>query len=201
MAFVTPTDVTVGSVLTASKYNQEVVENTSVLPRVISSGVLTHNASISIGSAATYAQIEISLIARSDRSGATNDNIYLRFNGDTGSNYDTYYQIDNATAATRAEARGATTAVIGFTPAANATESNFASYRVLIVNPGATTAFKNVVVNTGFAQSTASANIFTGSAFVQWRNTSAITSILFGSANSAAFVTGSTYSVIGYPFA
>lgn len=28
MAFVTPTDVTVGSVLTASKYNQEVVENT-----------------------------------------------------------------------------------------------------------------------------------------------------------------------------
>ena len=27
MAFVTPTDVTVGSVLTASKYNQEVVEN------------------------------------------------------------------------------------------------------------------------------------------------------------------------------
>ena len=31
MAFVTPTNVTVGSVLTASKYNQEVVENTSVL--------------------------------------------------------------------------------------------------------------------------------------------------------------------------
>jgi hypothetical protein len=28
MAFVTPTDVTVGSVLTASKYNQEVVDNT-----------------------------------------------------------------------------------------------------------------------------------------------------------------------------
>ena len=33
MAFVTPTNVTVGSVLTASKYNQEVVENVSVLPR------------------------------------------------------------------------------------------------------------------------------------------------------------------------
>ena len=33
MAFVTPTDVTVGSVLTASKYNQEVVENTIVMPR------------------------------------------------------------------------------------------------------------------------------------------------------------------------
>ena len=33
MAFVTPTDVTVGSVLTASKYNQEVVENTLVLSR------------------------------------------------------------------------------------------------------------------------------------------------------------------------
>ena len=31
MAFVTPTDVTVGSVLTASKYNQEVVENTDVI--------------------------------------------------------------------------------------------------------------------------------------------------------------------------
>ena len=35
MAFVTPTNVTVGSVLTASKYNQEVVENVSVLPRGI----------------------------------------------------------------------------------------------------------------------------------------------------------------------
>ena len=33
MAFVTPTDVTVGSVLTASKYNQEVVENVIVSPR------------------------------------------------------------------------------------------------------------------------------------------------------------------------
>ena len=31
MAFVTPTDVTVGSVLTASKYNQEVVDNTASL--------------------------------------------------------------------------------------------------------------------------------------------------------------------------
>jgi hypothetical protein len=200
MAWVDPATVATGDVLTASKWNQDVVENTSVLPRVISSGVLTHNASISIGSAATYAQIEISLIARSDRA-ATNDNIYLRFNGDTASNYDTYYQIDNSTAATRAEERGATTAVIGFTPAANATASNFAAYRVLIVNPGATTAFKNVLVNTGFAQATTAVNIFAGSAFVQWRNTSAITSILFGSANSAAFVTGSTYSVIGYPFA
>jgi hypothetical protein len=35
MAFVTPTDVTVGSVLTASKYNQEVVENTKTLARGI----------------------------------------------------------------------------------------------------------------------------------------------------------------------
>ena len=33
MAFVTPTDVTVGSVLTASKYNQEVVENQIQDPR------------------------------------------------------------------------------------------------------------------------------------------------------------------------
>jgi hypothetical protein len=33
MAFVTPTNVTVGSVLTASKYNQEVVDNTIALPR------------------------------------------------------------------------------------------------------------------------------------------------------------------------
>jgi hypothetical protein len=31
MAFVTPTDVTVGSVLTASKYNQEVVENVKAI--------------------------------------------------------------------------------------------------------------------------------------------------------------------------
>ena len=33
MAFVTPTNVTVGSVLTASKYNQEVVDNVISLPR------------------------------------------------------------------------------------------------------------------------------------------------------------------------
>ena len=33
MGFVTPTNVTVGSVLTASKYNQEVVENILVSPR------------------------------------------------------------------------------------------------------------------------------------------------------------------------
>jgi len=42
MAFVTPTDVTVGSVLTASKYNQEVVENVSLLPR----GVLFHSGTL-----------------------------------------------------------------------------------------------------------------------------------------------------------
>jgi hypothetical protein len=44
MAFVTPTDVTVGSVLTASKYNQEVVENTKVIrDSIIRLGFRTNN--------------------------------------------------------------------------------------------------------------------------------------------------------------
>lgn len=199
MAWTTPkTDFNPGDVLTAAEMNA-IGENVSLVPHTLASGTLTAGGSITISDAADYGQIEISLLVRSDRAAATNDLIYLRLNGDTGSNYDTYYQINNTTADTKAEARAANTAVFGYTPAANATASFFASYNLRIVDPGATSAFKNVIATMGMSQATGAANIFAGSAFSQWRNNNALTSILFGSANSANFVSGSSYIMIGYP--
>ena len=199
MAWTTPkTDFDPGDVLTAAELNA-IGENIALVPHTLSSGALTAGGSISISDAADYGQIEISLLVRTNRAAIVNDLIYLRLNADTGNNYDSYYQIDNTTATTRAENRGTNTAVIGYTPAASAPASYFASYRLLVTDPGATTAFKNVIVNTGFSQSTGAANIFSGNAFAQWRSTAAITSISFGSVNGAAFVAGSSYTVIGYP--
>jgi hypothetical protein len=64
MAFVTPTDVATGEVLTASRYNQDVVENMSVLPLgylgkaqiTTSSASFTTVADIS-GLSITYSQV------------------------------------------------------------------------------------------------------------------------------------------------
>ena len=67
MAFVTPTDVTVGSVLTASKYNQEVVENVSVLPRGLAAYAQATAAQTGITGVVDLTGLTITFTAAGDR--------------------------------------------------------------------------------------------------------------------------------------
>jgi hypothetical protein len=200
MAWVNPSNVSTGDVLTATKWNQEVAENTSVLPRVISSGAVTTSA-ISIPSAADYALLRISLVWRSSRAAAVNDQPALRLNGDSGSNYDALYAWVNNAADNRAEQRAQSSAVLGFMNAVNATTSFFATHEITIPDPGGTTAFKTGTHTNGWGQTTSTNEMFAGHGWFQWRNTAAITSITFLTLNSASFITGSTYAITGYPFA
>ena len=63
MAFVTPTDVTVGSVLTASKYNQEVVENGSIVSRGVLGLFTTSTGFVTVSNHTTFQNDGLSVSA------------------------------------------------------------------------------------------------------------------------------------------
>ena len=67
MAFVTPTDVATGEVLTASRYNQDVVENTIALPRGIVAYAEKTSDQTGISAAADITGLSVAWTADSSR--------------------------------------------------------------------------------------------------------------------------------------
>jgi hypothetical protein len=120
---------------------------------------------------------------------ASGDDILLRFNGDSGSNYSSTRLVGNGTAA----ASTRTTSSSGILPRTPANQSTAitTSWRVNVMNYANTTTNKTTIARYDFADG------FTETDVGLWRNTAAITSLAIFTANNFNFSSGSIITLYG----
>jgi hypothetical protein len=149
-----------------------------------------------LGSAAasvTFSSISGSytdLIIVSNIANSTNDSLYFRINGDTGSNYSTTWLYGNGTVAASGRQTSNTTGILSGAIQVGLSSTNYGSSIIQIMNYSNTTTYKTALTRWGLG------NAETNATVGLWRSTSAITSvtILPGAGNLAS---GSTFSLYG----
>lgn len=119
------------------------------------------------------------------------EQLYMRFNGDTGANYDWEVNQANNTTVAGTTGNGATFVQVGTVSASSAT-ANYWSTGYAIVNPGGTGQF-TTVVGTGSAFGT-TANMWVGVYGGQWNSTATVTSITLQGA-TGSFLANSRFSI------
>jgi hypothetical protein len=162
---------------------------------LISSGTLgSPAANIDISSIpATYSHLQLVLYGQT--SDGSPQFVNMRFNNDSGSNYDRQQISAVATTVVGAESLGATSASIGGVP--NSSAGSFAGYLSVLVPFYATTTFyKAFLALAGFQTGTSTGLLRMQNYDGGWRSTSAIDRItVFPGAGN--FVTGTAYALYG----
>lgn len=136
--------------------------------------------SVTFSSLGTYTDI----VAVINGSGAGQD-LWLQFNGDTGTNYSMTYVYGDGSTAGSARTSNASAIPIGYMP--NADTLNICQ----IMNYGNSTTYKTALSRDNRAGGAVGARVGL------WRNTAAITSIVFKLAGGGNFNTGSTFTIYG----
>lgn len=146
-----------------------------------------------------FAALRIVLLGRSTAA-AVAVPVALRFNGDTGSNYDQQIFYSNGTTVAAVASAASATAqfatILGSTATANA-----AGMAILDIPAYASTTFLKVATSTGgrFGTSGATATYEAATFAINWRSTAAITSVTIADLSGGSFVAGSTCSLYGIP--
>ncbi len=141
----------------------------------------------------TYAHLLISTYTRSDTA-AANTPLLIRFNGDTGANYDYQYAQGSAAVASAAETFAATSLQVGYAEANTAGANLFAMAEIFIPHYAGSSNNKQVASlatsKGGTASGNLAVNIFGGG----WRSNAAINQVtLFPSAGN--FVSGTRITI------
>lgn len=142
---------------------------------------------------AAYAHLLITIYARGDFAGA-NVNTSIRFNGDSGANYDAQLLAGTAATPSAAEAFGQTSAVVLNTPAATAPANLFSSAEIFIPNYAGSTNNKQTVSFDGVKLGTATGNLQVILRSAAWRSNAAINRITLLPA-SGNFVAGTRVTI------
>lgn len=141
----------------------------------------------------TYGHLLIIVQARSDTA-ATATNLLLRFNNDSGTNYDTQLHSGSAAASTAAELFAGSAMTIGAIAAATAGAGLAGTAVIFVPNYAGTTFNKTANGNYDNKIGTATANMTVGRIAGQWRSTAAINRVtIFATAGN--LVTGSRVGV------
>jgi hypothetical protein len=147
----------------------------------------------------TYKHLQLRLFLRGDYVGGNfNNNILLRFNSDTGSNYTRHllYVQDNSTALAFA-ASSTTSAFAGAAPNASTGISNvFAGGMTDILDYTNTNKYKTIRTLQGYDTNGGGKQRISVESSV-WMNTSAITSIAITSSNADNWVQYSSFALYG----
>lgn len=144
----------------------------------------------------SYSMIEVVFMGRG--SNASNPNVQVTVNSDTGTNYDLVNLYgNNSTTASTNSGTGAANWVIATIPGSSATANIAGSFRIRFPFYAATTFFKTILAETAqILGETASSNYIVHISG-QWRSTSAITTITL-TASAGNFITGSKVVTYGY---
>lgn len=150
---------------------------------------------ITFSSLGSYTHLELRYAARSSQS-ANFDGINLRFNGDTGANYDAQSLFGVNTTPGAGEGIAATSLGMGAISAATSASGNVGAGTLNIYDYRGTTFHKAVVLISTRKDSNASAGTVVNQLAGAWRSTSAITSItiLLSAGN---FDAGSKFTLYG----
>ena len=140
----------------------------------------------------TYKHLQIRGIARYSVTGGTDDNLYMRFNGDTGSNYPTHWIDGNGSTVSAASIAPWDRMLIGKITAGSSGANMFGACVIDIHDYASTTKNKTVRHIAGDDMN-GSGDIWLGSDL--WINTSAINQITMFC--SGIFAAGSTFALYG----
>lgn len=166
---------------------------------LISSQILTGSvASVTFSSIPqNYQHLQLILQVRSDLA-AEVDNVQLRFNGDSGANYDRQRLSANSTTVSAAAARANTSDQIGVCEAANSRASNFSPIQTFIYGYSRTDAEKHLMSQSSvLGDVSADTDLQIQYRGSRWRSTSAITSIVISPVTGTNFVSGSRFQLYG----
>jgi hypothetical protein len=145
---------------------------------------------------ATYTHLRLMGITRTTYA-AANSELYLRFNGDTGSNYDHQFVYGNAGAAAAGQRIATSTAVCGWASAANDPSGVYSSFEVTVLRYLATAHRRVWHGISSIMQVDSSGGLFAVSLVGQWRNTSAAITSLTVVAQQGAFTADSRLYLYG----
>jgi hypothetical protein len=162
---------------------------------LISTTILgTNTASVTFSSlgtySSTYKHLQIRAVTRTTRTDASQVISYLRFNGDTASNYSGHQLFGNGSGVGSAGEANITYAYAGIDSTNQNTTGNFAAYVIDILDPYSTTKNKTTRSLSGLQQN--AIRLMSGN----WRNTASVTSIQLV-ADSYNYVAGSRFSLYG----
>lgn len=141
------------------------------------------------GIAADWTDLVLVTSCRSSRAAASDD-IYVQFNGDTGSNYSRTYVYGNGSSALSGRGSNVTKFYWAYVPANSATAGVYSADVLHIMSYANTNVYK-----TGLSL-TSDAGVLVQRQVGLWRSTSAITSI-FIDADAGDLKAGSTFSLFG----
>lgn len=147
----------------------------------------------------SYKQLQLVCYLRTDRA-ATEDDLGVRFNGDTGANYDGYSVKYNGNTPTTAGAEALAATSIKLTnavPGNNATANVFGSVTITIPNYAGTANQKALHALAGKKIGTAAGNMHVIHGAGAWRSTSAITRIDLLPLTGTNFKAGSRVTLYG----
>lgn len=145
-----------------------------------------------------YRHLWLMFVSRQSTGSGTFAGVTLRFNNDSGSNYDAQTMQAGTTTVSSSETFGATSLVGGQHPT-DAAAAGLAGQGVVLIRDYARSAWmKTITTNYGVKYGTSSGNMRTGQVSGFWRDTSAITRIdLFPGADD--FMIGSVFTLYGLP--
>jgi hypothetical protein len=146
---------------------------------------------------ATYRNLRLVYQCRGSAA-QVNGTLMLRFNADTGSNYDNQFVVGNATTASAGENLAANVMRIAAIPQASATANVPGSGTIVIANYVGTTFQKDLTCTSGYKYGTSSTNIFSRVSYGAWRDTAAITSLTLQEGQFGGdIITGSVFTLYG----
>lgn len=150
---------------------------------------------VAFSSLGAFTNLQIRYSARGDTV-ATSTPLLLRFNGDTGANYDRQFLAGAASVASALESLGQTSAEVSAIAAASASAGMPSTGTIEIYDYRGTTFQKNVIASMNLRRSSASGNVFARVYSVGWLSTAAITSITL-TLTAGNFVAGSKFTLYG----
>lgn len=145
----------------------------------------------------TFRHLQLVCQARSDRA-TESDQVLLRFNGDTGANYDFQFITANSATVSSLATRAATSIQVGLAEAANSRAANFAPIIIFIPGYVRGGAERWILSQAGvFGDVSADTDLFMRDYRGRWRDTDPITSITILPNVGPNFVSGSRFQLYG----
>lgn len=139
----------------------------------------------------TYKHLQLRYVARCDLAAENNDVFRIRFNGDTGANYNAHTLDGNGTSVSSSYSSSYIRA--GYLPAATSTANAFAAGVLDILDYTNTSKYKTTRGLNGQPVAYLRVGLESG----LWRNSAAISSFVLNSMNDANFIAGSRFSLYG----
>jgi hypothetical protein len=142
----------------------------------------------------TYKHLQIRIMARSNKTGTTNDYLNMNFNSDTGANYSLHQLLGDGTSASANSGTSQNSIFVSRIATADASASMFGGIVIDILDYANTSKYKTSR-SLGGTDQNGSGRIYFNSGL--WMNTAAISTIVIDAEGASSFVQHSQFALYG----